>query len=153
MGTLSKALGSMGGYVAGGRVLIDYLRNAARSFIFATAPSPAPVAAARAALRLLRAEPERREQLGLNSGHLRALLSQRGLDVPHGVTPIIPILLGSSERALAVSESLENAGVWAPAIRPPTVPDGAARLRVSVMATHTVEDLERAADAIAEAAK
>ena len=152
MGTLSKALGASGGYIAGGRVLIDYLRNAARSFIFTTAPSPAPVAAARAALRLLRAEPERREQLSLNAGHLRALLSQRGLEVPHGVTPIIPILLGSSERALAVAEALEHAGVWAPAIRPPTVPDSAARLRVSVMATHTVEDLERAADAIAEAA-
>ncbi|BDI29527.1 8-amino-7-oxononanoate synthase [Capsulimonas corticalis] len=151
MGTLSKALGSEGGYIAGSRVLIDYLRNSARSFIFTTAPSPAPVAAARAALRLLRAEPERREQLSLNSGHLRALLSQRGVVTADSVTPIIPVLIGSSQRALAVSESLENAGVWAPAIRPPTVPEGAARLRVSVMATHTVEDLERAADAIAEA--
>jgi 8-amino-7-oxononanoate synthase len=151
MGTLSKALGSEGGYIAGSRILIDYLRNTARSFIFTTAPSPAPVAAARAALRLLRAEPERREQLTLNSGHMRALLSQRGLTVPYGVTPIIPVHIGSSEHALAVSARLEEAGVWAPAIRPPTVPDGAARLRLSVMATHTVEDLEYAANAIAEA--
>jgi 8-amino-7-oxononanoate synthase len=144
MGTLSKALASEGGFIAGTAVLADYLRNRARTFIFSTALAPASAGAARAALRLVREEPERRQRLASNAAWLRAALRELGLNVPPGETPIIPVILGSAERAMRFSRALEEEGVWAPAIRPPTVAEGTARLRVSVMATHSPADLDRA---------
>jgi 8-amino-7-oxononanoate synthase len=144
MGTLSKALGSEGGFIAGSRELIDYLRNRARTFVFSTAASPAPVAAARAALRAVRKEPELRLKLAANGSRLRAALRGLGLAVPAGETPILPVILGPSDAALDAAAALEAAGVWVPAIRPPTVPAGTARLRASVMATHSDEDLDQA---------
>ncbi len=144
MGTLSKALGAEGGFIAGSRVLIDYLRNRARSFIFSTAPVPATVAAARAALRFVREEPERHTRLREISQRMRQSLRELGFQVPSGDTPIVPVIVGEASRALRLAEGLEERGVWVPAIRPPTVPEGTARLRVSLNASHTDADLERA---------
>jgi len=149
MGTLSKALASEGGFIAGSAELIDYLRNRARSFIFSTAPAPASAAAAQAALRIVRREPQRRAALHANGYRLRRGLRGLGLSVPEGETSILPVILGAADTALRFAEGLEARGVWAPAIRPPTVPEGAARLRVSVMATHTEADVEEALAAFA----
>jgi 8-amino-7-oxononanoate synthase len=144
MGTLSKALGAEGGFIAGCRELIDYLRNRARTFIFSTAPAPASAAAASAALDLLRAEPELRRRLAANAVRLRDGLRQAGFQVPEAGTPIIPIVVGAAGAAVAFAAALEARGIWAPAIRPPTVPEGTARLRVTVMAAHSDADVEEA---------
>jgi 8-amino-7-oxononanoate synthase len=154
MGTLSKALAAEGGFVAGCRELIDFLRNRARSFLFATAPVPAAVAAARAALGVIGREPAHRQRLAANVAQLRAGLEALGIclpDSPANVAcgaAILPVVLGSAEAALDASARLEAAGVWIPAIRPPTVPEGTARLRLSVMATHTRADLDQALAAL-----
>lgn len=150
-GTLSKALGSVGGFIAGSAELIDYLHNRARGFIFTTAPNPAAAGAALAALEAVRRQPDLREKLSGNGRRLRASLRARGVEVPDGITPIIPVLVGEAERALAVMARLEAKGIWIPAIRPPTVPAGTARLRMSVTAEHSHHDLDLAADAVATA--
>ena len=151
MGTLSKALGSAGGYVAGSRVLTEYLRNKARSFMFATAPVPAAAAAASAALRIVKLDPERRERCLSNAAFLRERLTAAGCEVLPGITPIVPVIIGDTSAARSVAFALQLTGVWAPAIRPPTVPEGSARLRCCVMADHTEAELQTAADAIANA--
>lgn len=151
MGTLSKALAAEGGFVAGCSELIETLVNRARSFIFATALAPASAAAALAALSVVREEPDLRQRLTRNAQDLRRRLRAAGLRVPEGETPIIPVLLGEAETALRAASELETAGVWAPAIRPPTVPPGTSRLRLSVMATHSEEDLNRCAEALIRA--
>ncbi|HXQ76212.1 MAG TPA: 8-amino-7-oxononanoate synthase [Acidimicrobiales bacterium] len=142
VGTLSKTLGSLGGFVAGARPFIDHLENRARSYIFTTAPTPADAAAALAALRIL-VSPE--------GALLRARLTAHVESVAPGhPSPIIPVILGSDERAVAASEILRHHGVWVPAIRPPTVPPGTARLRVTVSAAHTPEHLALLLGALAE---
>lgn len=147
MGTLSKAAGSFGAYAAGSQVLIDYLINTARSMIFTTA-MPLPVAAAsRAALEIIRLEPERRRRVLSLALILRAALRSAGLDVPSGITPIIPVMLGEADRAVRWSKALMEEGVFVSAIRPPTVPEGMARLRVTVTAAHTDQDIERCINA------
>jgi 7-keto-8-aminopelargonate synthetase-like enzyme len=143
-GTLSKALASEGGFVAGSRVLIEWLRNRARSFVFSTAPAPSVVAAAHAAAKIARQEPALRERLASNIRRLKEGLTILGLPVRGGETPILPVVLGAAETALAWSAALETEGIWVPAIRPPTVPPGTARLRISVSAAHTDADLEEA---------
>lgn len=153
MGTLSKALASQGGFVAGSALLCEYLRNRARPFIFSTAPEPAAVAAALAALAVLRREPERLERLRTNARKLRAGLTSLGYRVLPGETPILPVLVGEPGPALALAAALEEAGAFAPAIRPPSVPPGTSRLRVSVMATHTEADLNTALAAFAAAGR
>lgn len=130
-GTLSKALGSYGGYVAGSRALIDYLTGHARSLIFSTALPPATLAAAEAALDILIAEPAFAERA---LGYARRITKNLGL--PATQSPIVPILLGTPEAALAASQSLADAGIWASAIRPPTVPPGTSRLRITCSAAH-----------------
>jgi 8-amino-7-oxononanoate synthase len=129
VGTLSKTLGSLGGFVAGPRSFIDLLENRARPYIFTTAPTPPDAAAALAALRLLAtAEGDR----------LRTRLVNHVARVAPGhSSPIIPVVLGSDERAVAASAALREHGVWVPAIRPPTVPAGTARLRITLSAAHT----------------
>jgi 8-amino-7-oxononanoate synthase len=149
MGTASKALGTEGGFIAGPKVLVDYLCNRARSFVFTTAPTPATVASVRAALQVAKDEPERRITLQRTIQQLRGGLRARGVNVPKGVTPIIPVLIGAAEKAVRASSLLEQEGFWIPAIRPPTVPEGTARLRVCVNAAHTGEQVERATEAIA----
>jgi glycine C-acetyltransferase len=150
IGTLGKALGGAGAYVAGSRALIDLVVNRARSFVYTTGLAPAAVAAAGAALRLV--TPERRQALLRNADRLRRGLSDLGLRVD-GDTHIIPVLLGDNALAMRFAAALLERGVLAQAIRPPTVPAGTARLRVTPMATHTDAQLDRALDAFAGAAR
>ena len=149
IGTLSKALGSEGGFVCGSRLLIDFLRNRARPFIFSTAPGAPAVAAADAALGVLEAEPERVARLRGNVALFVAALAEQGIDVKTE-SAIVPIPVGDECRAVAVSEAVLARGFLIPAIRYPTVPRGAARLRAAIMAAHTPETLRAAAAAIAE---
>lgn len=134
VGTLSKALGSAGGFVAGSRRLIDWLVNRARPLIYSTALPPAAVAAARAALAVSQAEPWRRERVHALAKVLRQGLSNAGLAVGPSSGPIVPVLIGDPHRATALAETLQERGFLVPAIRPPTVPEGTARLRISVTA-------------------
>ena len=136
LGTLSKALGSIGGFVAGSRRLIEHLVNHARTAIFSTALPPAAAAAALQALAILRAEPWRRERALMLGDRLRRDLSETGWRVLASVGPIVPIVMADSERAVSLSRALRERGFLVPAIRPPTVPHGTARLRVSLSAVH-----------------
>jgi len=144
MGTLSKALGSVGAYVAGTPELINYLKNKARSFIFSTALPPTAVGAALAALKIVQREPEIRQKLWRNARYLRAKLIELGYNVPTYKSPIIPILIGDDEKTMRLALALQDGGVFAPGIRPPTIPPGTSRIRVTVMAAHTLEDLDQA---------
>jgi 8-amino-7-oxononanoate synthase len=143
VGTSSKALGAMGGWVLAERETVELTLNTARSFIFSTAPSPPDTAAALAALRVLDGPEGARllDRLRSNVEHL----------VPGHPSPIIPVLLGSERRALEVADSLLGEGLLVPAIRPPTVAEGTCRLRVAVSAAHTSEQLDRLVDALAKA--
>jgi len=147
MGTLSKACAAEGGYIAGSRDMIDYLVNRARPFIFSTALSPAVIGAARAALQIVREEPHRRESVLAQAEWLRSMLRGDGFTVFPSETPIIGVLIGEAEEAVTFARRLEEAGVFAPAIRPPTVPQGTSRIRLTLTATHTNSDV----DAIREA--
>lgn len=153
IGTLSKALGALGGYVAGSAALVDWVVNAARTFIYTTALLPAAVAAARAAIAVLEAEPERRDRVWSHAARLRGRLTEIGFRLGPSRSPILPVLVGDADRAVRLSEALLARGVLVPAIRPPTVPDGTARLRVAPMATHTADDLAIATDAFAAAGR
>ena len=149
VGTLSKALGGLGGFVAGPEVLIAKIVNAGRAFIYTTALPPALCAAALEALRIVRAEPQRRTRLLAAAADLRARLASAGLDTGASASQIIPVILGDAGQALRASEALLAEGFFAPAIRPPTVPPGASRLRLSLCAGHDPADLERFASRLA----
>lgn len=153
MGTLSKALGAFGAYVAGSRTLIDYLMNQARSYIYTTALPAAMAAASLAALELIQKEPEIRRRLWDNREYYFKGLRDLGYETLGSETPVIPILIGETPRALAMSRRLAERGIFAPAIRPPTVAEGTARIRTSVMATHSREDLDFALQVLADAGK
>ena len=144
MGTLSKAIGGLGGYVAGSTALIDFLINRARGFIFTTGLPPATLAGASAALDVIRSNPELRQRLSSNVLLLKNALLERGFQLLPSQTQILPLILGSVDVASRFAEALLSHGVYAPAIRPPTVPEGTSRLRLSVIASHTTEDLETA---------
>jgi 8-amino-7-oxononanoate synthase len=146
MGTLGKALGSFGAFVAGGKTLIDYLVNRSRSFIFSTALPPMVCAASIAALDIIDREPERRENLRKNRERFIKGLLFLGIAIADSETPIVPLLIGDSRKALMVAEKLLEYGLYASAIRPPTVPEGTARIRTTITATHTSEDIDRALD-------
>ncbi len=148
MGTLSKALASEGGYVCGSRLLIDYLKNTARSFIFSTSQSPANLAAASVALQLLQEEPERVARLQENVRVFCAALAEHGVEA-RSETAIVPLIVGEESMAVKIAKDLERQGVLVSAIRYPTVAKGAARLRVALAATHTEEELKSAAARIA----
>lgn len=137
MGTLSKALGGIGGFVAGSKTLIEYLKNRSRPFIYTTALPVAACAAAREALKVIEDEPSRREALWRN---VRCL--KEGLNVPGVESPIFPIVIGDAKEAVALSGSLFEKGLWVTAIRPPTVPEGTSRLRVTVTSEHTLEHIK-----------
>ena len=143
VGTLSKALGSLGGFVAGSRRLIDHLVNRARPLIYSTAMPPACAAAAREALRIVRAEPWRRERISRVADALRAALRASGWYVPVSRGPIVPVVVGDPVRAVAISERLRDRGLLVPAIRPPTVPAGTSRLRVCLSAAHDDSEAAR----------
>jgi 8-amino-7-oxononanoate synthase len=151
VGTLGKALGGYGAYVCGSREMADFLVNSARPFIFSTAPPPPAVAAASAALELLEERPRRVEKLRRNASALRAGLRSEGLEPTGSETQIVPLVVGEADDAMALGERLLEEGLFAQAIRPPTVPPGTCRLRLTVMATHRVADLRRAARVIGAA--
>jgi glycine C-acetyltransferase/8-amino-7-oxononanoate synthase len=144
MGTLGKAFGSSGAYLAGPSTLIRYLINTNRSFIFTTAPPPSSAAAATAALRIMQREPERRARLWANRERLFSGLLQLGFNLSPSVGPIMPILVGNAEIALSFAEHLLAEGVYAPAIRPPTVPDKTSRVRVTVTSEHQPSHIDYA---------
>ena len=149
IGTLSKALASEGGYVTGRKIYIDYLANKSRPFIFSTALPPATLASANTALNLLRENHEEYlSALRKNTTRMRELLSEGGLNVVEGETPIIPIIIGPAKLASEFAQKLEEEGILVSAIRPPSVPAGESRLRLTIIATHTIEEIEYTADII-----
>jgi 8-amino-7-oxononanoate synthase len=148
LGTLSKALGALGGFVAGPRVLIEYAMNRARTFIYTTALPAAIAAAALEAVRVASDEPDRRERLWTNTRQWRDGVRALGFDTFGSASPIVPLRIGNDGLALRVAAALADEGVYAPPIRPPTVPAGTARLRTSVLATHTPDDLALALSAL-----
>ena len=152
VGTLGKALGSYGAYVCCDDDIGALLVNTARSLIFSTAPPPPAVAGALAALQLLTEQPQRVDKLRSNSDALRHELALEGFDVAGSTTQIVPLIVGDSALAMEMCERALALGVFAQAIRPPTVPQGTARLRLSVMASHTKGELRDAARALGRAA-
>lgn len=148
-GTLSKALGSLGGFVAGSALLIEYVLNRARPFIFTTALPPASVAAALAALEVLEEEPALNDRLWENAGRLHAGLAALGCTASK-TSPIMPLVLGSPDRATNVSAHLLARGYFVPAVRPPSVPAGTARLRITVSAAHEPAEIDGFLAALAE---
>jgi len=146
---LGKAFGTAGAIIAAERVVIEYLVNRARPFIFTTAPPPANCAAALAALKIVRDEPDRRIRLADKAAFLRSTLAQRGLDTGGSSTHIIPVMIDDPQKTLRAAERLLEEGFLLVAIRPPTVQQGTSRLRISVQAAHTQDHLEALADALA----
>jgi glycine C-acetyltransferase/8-amino-7-oxononanoate synthase len=149
IGTLGKALGSYGAYACCDRTMAKYLVNTARSLIFSTALPPPAVAGAIAALELLVEQPERVLKLQRNARLLKEALAEEGVRT-ESETQILPIVVGDARAALAASERLLERGIFAQAIRPPTVPDGTSRLRLAVMASHSASELKPAAREIAQ---
>ncbi|MBA2793878.1 MAG: 8-amino-7-oxononanoate synthase [Thermoleophilaceae bacterium] len=149
VGTLGKALGSYGAFVCCERQMAKYLTNTARTLIFSTAPSPPSVAAAMAALELLREQPRRVEKLQRNAVVLRDALAEEGLPALAGESQILPVVIGDAADAMAASERALGNGIFAQAVRPPTVPAGTSRLRLTVMASHTKSELRDAAKTLA----
>lgn len=147
LGTLSKALGSVGGYVAGRKELIEYLVNYSRSFIFSTALSPADIGAALEALTIVKNEPLVVEQLNENTAYMANKLQSMGIECDDE-TPIFPIIVGDNERALSLAYELELRGIIITAIRPPTVPVGESRLRMTITAAHSQEQLDYVANTL-----
>ncbi|NIP72396.1 MAG: 8-amino-7-oxononanoate synthase [Gammaproteobacteria bacterium] len=143
MGTLGKAFGTFGAFVAGSDDLVDFLIQTARTYIYSTAPPPALAEATRAALRLVQGEPWRRQHLEALVARFRRGAGELGLPLGRSTTPIQPLVLGSAERALAWQQALEVRGILISAIRPPTVPKGAARLRITFSAAHTEAQVDR----------
>jgi glycine C-acetyltransferase/8-amino-7-oxononanoate synthase len=152
VGTLGKALGSYGAYACCSPELATWLTNSARTLIFSTAPPPPAVAGALAALELLVEEPRRVERLQRNARVLREELAREGWDTAGSSTQIMPLIVGDAHNALRMAEAAIERGVFAQAIRPPTVPDGMSRLRVAVMASHGRDELRQAARVLGRAA-
>ncbi len=153
VGTLSKALGSYGGYVCARREIVELLLNSARPAIFSTALPPPAVAGALASLELLIEQPLRPQKLQASAEQLRIELAAAGIAVPAGRTQIVPLIVGDAQAAVALTEAALARGVFAQAIRPPTVPDGSSRLRLTVIASHTASELSGAVAAIEAAAR
>lgn len=150
MGTLGKAFGAFGAFVAGSEALIETLIQFSRSYIYTTALPPAVAAAARMSLQLIKAEPERRERLGSLISVFREASATAGLTLMDSSTPIQPIILGDSQTTLDASIALEKKGFWVTAIRPPTVLKGSARLRITLTAEHSKSQVESLVNALAE---
>ena len=151
VGTLSKALGSVGGFVSADRDVVEYLLNKARPFIFNTALPPAAVGAAHGALDVVAAEPQRRTRVLALAGDLRARLRALGFDPGPSASPIVPAIVGEAAAALQVEAQLRAGGVLAKAVRPPTVPEGTSRIRFNLMASHSDADLAAVTTALAPA--
>jgi glycine C-acetyltransferase/8-amino-7-oxononanoate synthase len=152
VGTLGKALGSYGAYVCASEEMVRFLLNTARSLIFSTAPSPPSVAGALAALGLLEERPQEVARLHDAARTLRTALAREGFAVEKSDMHVVPLVVGDSESAMRLCEAALERGVFAQAIRPPTVPAGTSRLRLTTMASHSSDELQRAARVLAEAA-
>jgi 8-amino-7-oxononanoate synthase len=153
VGTLGKALGSYGAYVCAQQATVDYLLSSARPLIFSTAPPPPAVAAGLAALDLLEERPQRIERVRLAARALRAALADEGFAVERSDMHIVPLVLGEERAAMRISQAAIERGVFAQAIRPPSVPRGTTRLRMTVMASHTAQELRGAARVLARAVR
>jgi 8-amino-7-oxononanoate synthase len=153
VGTLGKALGSYGAYVCAKRAMVEYLVNSARALIFSTAPAPPAIAGALAALELLEERPQRVRQLRSHARTLRTAIAAEGFAVLESEMQIVPLLTGDERTASALCEGALRRGVFAQAIRPPSVPAGTSRLRLTAMATHTPAELRRAARVLGEVAR
>jgi 7-keto-8-aminopelargonate synthetase-like enzyme len=153
MGTLGKALGGFGAYVAGRRELIEWLVNRARSFIYTTGLPPSVAATAIAALDIVKQEPERRQQLWDNTALLTKELSGLGYTLGESRSQILPVIIGDAGQTMALAAALLTHGIFAQGIRPPTVPAGTSRIRLTPMATHTTQDMQRTVQAFAAAGK
>lgn len=151
VGTLSKGLGGGGGFVAGCAPLVDWLANTARTYVFSTAGTAATAAAAQAALEIVQSEPHRRAELLAKAVWLREQLSSQGWNLAGSVSQIIPVVIGSAEHTMQTATKLRDQGFYVPGIRPPTVPEGSSRLRISLSYLHTTEQIGRLADAIGRA--
>jgi 8-amino-7-oxononanoate synthase len=150
VGTLSKALGTQGGFVCGTRELVEWLVNTARPYVFSTALAPPIAAAARRAIAIVRAEPKRRQRLLHVSAMLRGELDRPGISVSGSACQIVPVIVGSAQAAMRLSKQLEERGMIVPAIRPPSVPERTARVRISLCADHTEDDIRRLVTALKE---
>ena len=146
MGTLGKALGSFGAYVAGNKDLIDFLINRSRSYIYSTSLPPAVCAASLAALKIIDSEPELRVSLWRNRKHFAKEIESLRIRTGSSETPIVPLMIGGSEKVLNAGTRLFESGIFATAIRPPTVPEGTSRIRMTLMANHTDADIDTALD-------
>ena len=149
MGTLGKAFGTFGAFVAGSHELIETLLQTARTYIYTTALPPAVAAATRASLRVMQDEPWRRERVLNHAAHFRRDAAKLGLRLLESGTTIQPVVFGSEAAAVAASDALRSRGLWVPAIRPPTVPAGSSRLRITFSAAHEAADVERLLEALA----
>lgn len=149
VGTLSKALGSMGGFVAAARPVIEYLANRARGFIYTTALPAAACLGAMAALEIIRTEPQQRQTLLQNAEYLRQRCQTLGLNIGRSQSYIVPVILGSAERTVAVSQGILERGFLTAAVRPPTVAPESSRLRISLMCSHAREDIDQLCEALA----
>jgi len=153
VGTLSKAIGALGGYVCGSRDLIEFLYHRARPFLFSTSHPPSVAASCLAAFDILEQEPERIETMWNNTRYFKAALKNAGFDTGESETPITPIMVGEAKTAHAFSAALFDNGLLATGIGFPTVPEGKARIRTIVTATHTREMLDRAAEILSRVAR
>jgi 8-amino-7-oxononanoate synthase len=153
MATLGKAIGTFGAFVAGGEELVETLIQRGRTYIYTTALPPALAAATIAALTIVRDEDWRRERLRAHVARFRVAARELGYSLTDSSSPIQPVLLGDEQTALALSSALQAAGIWVPAIRPPTVPRGGSRLRVTFSAAHEPADVDRLIDALASIAR
>ena len=153
VGTLSKAVGVLGGYVCGSRDFIDYLYHRARPFLFSTSHPPAVVGACMAAFEIMQNEPERIATLWSNTAHFKQRLQAAGFNTGDSETPITPILVGEAKTAHQFSRALFEEGLFATGIGFPTVPQGKARVRAIVTATHTLDQLDRAVEILTRVAK
>jgi len=148
MGTFSKALGALGGYVAGPEIIMDFLRNESRTQFYSTALPASVCASVLTALTILKEEPSRLERLRENISYFQEGLKRLGIHPQLFPLPIFPLIIGSEEKTLAVSKALWEKGIFVPAIRPPSVPRNKSRLRISLMATHTKEHMDVLLDAL-----
>lgn len=153
MGTLSKAVGSLGGYIAGSKKLIDFIRNRVRSYIFDTSLPASSLAASMAAIDIIEYEPERREYLWTLINRFKKGLEDIGLTVLPSHSAVIPVLIGQAQPTLDFAKSLRENGVYTPAVRPPSVPEGMCRIRATLMAKHTDKQIEKALKAFKKSYK
>jgi len=152
MGT-SKTFGALGGFIAGSKDLIDYLRIACRSYMFATSMPPVIAATILAAIKIIKAEPELRVKINSNAAYLRDNLQKMGFDTLGSETPIVPVLLGSENKAIKAFQFFFDKGIFAPTVRWPAVGRGKSRIRFVTTATHTREDLDRLLETCCEVDK